>query len=98
MSRTRTVAFIALAGAGGAYLAQRTTYVEADVAAADVLELLRPQGVTEVSCDDNVPIGTIGANLRCVARSATGTHTLDVALTADGAWRVQEILPAGPPR
>jgi hypothetical protein len=67
------VLFIAAIGGTAAFVARRPTVVRGEVLAADVLEAVRDQGITEVRCDEEVPVTWHGATLACHVAAADGS-------------------------
>jgi hypothetical protein len=61
------LAFIAAVAALGIALARRPTVADGQVMAADLLDQLRPHGVTAMTCDPRIPIDRRGAVFRCAA-------------------------------
>ncbi len=82
MSTLATLAFIGAAAAVGGYLAQRPTVMDGTVIAGDLLEQLRSRGISEITCDPEIPIGRDGATFQCVARRPDGS-TATVEYTMD---------------
>ena len=77
--------FIASAAAVAILLARKPTIADGRVMEAEFLGLLRPQGVTGVVCDREIPIGRQGAVFACTATLKNGaTQLLDCAMNREG--------------
>ena len=77
--------FIAGVGALAVFLARRPTVAAGRVMEAEFLALLRPQGVTGLACDREIPIGHQGAAFACTATLKDGaTQLLDCTMDRDG--------------
>jgi len=57
--------FIAAAAAGAVGLSQKKTTISGKVMAADLMGQLSKKGITEVTCDDEIPVGVAGATFHC---------------------------------
>ena len=73
MYQLAALVFIAVAGAGAGYLAQRPTIASNEGLALVVHEMSTYKDLEDVTitCDDNVPIGAEGARFAC---SVTNHH------------------------
>ena len=67
MRSLAAVGFIVAVAALGVWLARRPTIADGQVMAADLLDQLRPHGVTAMACDPRIPIDRRGAVFRCSA-------------------------------
>jgi hypothetical protein len=77
--------FIAGTAAIAVFLATKPTVAAGQVMEAEFLALLRPQGVTGVACDREIPIGRQGAAFACTATLNSGaTQVLDCTMDRDG--------------
>jgi hypothetical protein len=74
--------FVATVAGGAAYVAQRPTVADGKVLAADLLDAIRDQGITEVTCDDEAPVGWSGMEFRCHVAAKDGS-TAVVRYTVD---------------
>ena len=78
------VAFIALVAGLALYLFQRPTVARGEVVAADLLSS-NPKILTQLHCDDEIPIGVNGATFTCVAQFKLGAiRRLTFELTRAG--------------
>jgi hypothetical protein len=85
MRTLAVLVFIAGAAAIAILLAQTRTVAAGPVMEAEFLGLLRPQGVTGVACDAEIPIGHQGAAFACTATLKDGaTQRLDCTMDRDG--------------
>ena len=88
--------FIAGVAALAIFLARRPTVADGHVMEAELLGLLRAQGVTGVVCDPKIPISHQGAAFACTATLRDGTtQLLDCTMDRDGKLKAN---PAAPPR
>ncbi len=76
------LAFIGAAGAGAAALAMKKTVIDGKVMAADLLGQLEKKGITEVTCDPEIPVGRDGATFTCKISAHDGS-VANVAFTMD---------------
>lgn len=76
------LAFIGAAGAGATALAMKKTVISGKVMAADLMSQLEKKGITNVTCDPEIPIGTEGAVFACKI-SANDGSVADIAFTMD---------------
>lgn len=100
------LAFIAGVAALAVALARRPTIAAGSVLADEVLALYAGKGVTEVACDDAVPIGVDGARFGCTVTLTSGaTQRIACTLGRDGqlvakpiaAPEPRQIAPSGDP-
>ena len=73
MRTVATLVFIAACAAAAVHLFQRPTVVAGPVMAADLLGQLRGRGITQVACDDRIPIGVAGATFHCHVAASDGS-------------------------
>ena len=96
MRTLAALAFIAGTAAAAIALARRPTIADGQVLAAEILGLYTGQGVTAVTCDDEVPIGRDGAAFACTVTLASGaTQPVACTLARDGKLAAR---PTAPPR
>ncbi len=85
MRTLATLVFIAVCGAAAVHLFQRPTVAAGPVMAADLLGQLRARGITQVTCDDRIPIGVAGATFHCrVAATDGSTAQIRYRMGRDG--------------
>lgn len=88
--------FIAGTAAIAIFLATKPTVAAGHVMEEEFLALLRPQGVTGVACDREIPIGRQGAAFACTATLKSGaTQLLACTMDRDGKLLA---TPAAPPQ
>ena len=88
------LAFIAAAGTGAVALSLSHTVIDGKVMAADLLGQLKKRGITEVVCDDKIPVGTAGATFACTV-SANDGSTAKIEYTMDRAGSLSAKLVDG---
>jgi hypothetical protein len=99
MYQTAAIAFIVVAAAGGAYLAQRPTIASS----AGLEQVLRDSkgwgsGYTAYACDDHVPIGVEGARYHCSVTTASGdVERLSCAIYRSGSFLCKADDGSAPP-
>jgi hypothetical protein len=85
MRTLAVIVFIAGTAAIAIFLARKPTVAAGQVMEEEFLALLRPQGVTGVACDREIPIGRTGAAFACTATLKDGaTQLLDCSMDRDG--------------
>lgn len=77
-----TLAFIGAAAAGAVFLSQKRTVISGEVMAADLMGQLAKKGITEMTCDPEIPVGTAGAVFQCRV-SANDGSTAQIEYTID---------------
>jgi hypothetical protein len=99
MRTLAALAFIAGMAAVAVGLARTPTVADGRVVAADLLEDVRKDGVTEMECDPAIPIGVRGATFTCIATLKDGaTQVVDWALKPDGPPEAKPQPPTRGPR
>ena len=93
------LAFIGAAGAGATVLALKKTVIDGKVIAADIHGNLEAKGITEVTCDPEIPVEVAGAKFVCKITAGDGS-TADLEVTIDrGAKYTSKVLAStGPTR
>ena len=77
-----TLAFIGAAAFGAVILSQTKTVISGKVMAADLFGQLQTKGITEVTCDDAIPVETDGATFQCKIAARDGsTAKIEYKLT-----------------
>jgi hypothetical protein len=88
MRAAASIVFIAGSAVIAIALARTPTVAKGSVMEAELLELIRPQGVIGVACDPRIPIGRDGAAFRCTATLADRrTQLLDCQLDRNSTLR-----------
>jgi hypothetical protein len=94
-----TLAFIAAAAGGAAFLAQKQTVIDGKVMATDLLGHLGKRGITDVACDDRIPVGTAGAVFNCTVAAGDGsTAKIEFTMDRKGSLSAKEVDSTGPTR
>jgi hypothetical protein len=106
MRTLAAIGFVAGVGALGVALGLRPTLAHHGVLADEVRSMYAGKGVTDVACDDAVPIGVDGARFGCTL-TLTGGRRQRIACslgrdgqlvaTPIGAAAPSQIAPAGDP-
>jgi len=98
MRMLAVLVFIVGAAVVAILLAQTPTVAAGPVMEAEILALLRPQGVTGVTCDREIPIGHEGAAFACTATLQDGaTQRLDCTMDRDGKLLAKPAAAPMPP-
>ncbi len=93
------LAFIGAAGAGAAALALKKTVIDGQVMAADLLGQLDKKGITEVTCDPEIPIGNDGATFTCTVGASDGsTANIEYTMNRAGGLSAKLLDSNGPTR
>ena len=91
------LAFIGAAGAGATALAMKKTVIDGKVMAADLMQQLEKKGITDVTCDPEIPIGAAGATFTCkVAASDGSTASIEYTMNRAGALSAKLLDGSGP--
>jgi hypothetical protein len=99
MRTLAALAFIAGVAALAVGLSRMPTVADGRVVAADLLEDVRKDGVTEMECDPRIPVGVQGASFTCIATLTDGaTQVVDWVLKPDGQPEARPQPPTRGPR
>jgi hypothetical protein len=99
MRTLAALAFIAGVAAVAIGLARRPTLADGRVVAADLLEDVRKDGVTEMECDPVIPVGVRGATFTCIATLRDGAaQVVDWVIKPDGQPEAKPQPPTRGPR
>ena len=91
------LAFIGAAGGAGFILANTETVIDGKVMAADLLKQVEKRGITEVRCDDRIPVKNHGAVFVCtVAASDGSTARIEYTMNRASALSAKVLDSTGP--
>lgn len=93
------LAFIGAAGAGAVALAMKRTVISGKVMAADLLAQVKDKGITELTCDPEIPVGAEGAVFTCnVAAGDGSTGRIEYKIDRAGSLSAKILESNGPTR
>jgi hypothetical protein len=91
------LAFIGATGAGAVALAMKKTVIDGKVMAADLLAQLDEKGITDVTCDPEIPVGAAGATFKCkIAASDGSTASIEYTMNRAGGLSAKVLDGTGP--
>ncbi len=76
------LAFIGAAAAGAVALSQKRTVIDGRVMSADLMKQLAKKGITDMTCDREIPVSTVGAVFQCKVSASDGS-TAQIQYTID---------------
>ncbi len=76
------LAFIGAAGTAAVVLSPKRTVIDGEVMAGDLVKQLSKQGITDVTCDREIPVSLVGAVFQCKVSGNDGS-TARVEYTID---------------
>jgi hypothetical protein len=93
------LAFIGATGGGAFILANSDTVIDGKVMAADLLKLVGKKGITDIQCDDRIPIKNRGAVFVCtVAANDGSTARIEYTMSRSSALTARVLDSTGATR
>ncbi len=93
------LAFIGVAGGAGFILAATDTVIDGKVMAADLMKVMGTRGISDVRCDDRIPVKHHGAVFQCTVTGTDGsTARIEYTMNRASALSAKVLDSTGPTR